>query len=131
MASLKSVAAPTVGVIIALATGFVGLVSFFSDLGASESTAGRISILVLAYVVGAGVVGALLPRAWYLASIAAWGPVVFGVLGLVAKLSRGGPFPHWSLILETLVMIPAACLVFGYGGSRLRRRLSSRTAVAA
>ncbi len=131
MASLKTTATAIIGVTIALATGLVGLWCVFTDLGPSEFMAGRISILVLAYLVGAGLVGALLPRRWYVASVAAWGPVLFGILGLVAKLSRGGPMLRWSFLIETLLMIPAACLMFGFGGSWLRRRLSNGTGATA
>ena len=127
MASLKTTATAIVGVTIALATGLIGLWCVFTDLGPSESMAGRISILVLAYLVGAGLVGVLLPRRWYVASVAAWGPVLLGSAGLVAKVSRGGAMPRWSFLIAALLIIPAVCLMFGFGGSWLRRRLSNGT----
>ena len=130
MAWLRRSTAALVGLLVALITGFVGLTGFFSDLGPSETGTERIVLLLVSYAVGCGLVGALLPRAWYFALIAAWGPVLIALPGLVNKVVRGGPFPFWSFLLEALVAVPAAALVFGYAGSWLRKRLFSSSAAA-
>ena len=119
------------GVVIAFITGCVGLFGFFSDLGPSETQTERIVFLVVSYAVGCGVVGAILPRAWHVALIAAWGPLLIALPGLVMKLMGGGPVPYWSFLLQALVAVPAAALAFGYGGSWLRRRLTRSAATAA
>ena len=118
------------GVVVAFITGFAGLSGFFSDLGPSETQAGRIIFLVVSYAVGCGIVGAILPRAWQIALIAAWGPLAIALPGLVIKLMGGGPVPYWSFLLQALLAVPAATLAFGYGGAWLRRRLTGSAAAA-
>ena len=124
---LKTAAAVVAGVVVALVTGFVGLAAFFSDLGPSETEAKRIAFVVATYAVGCGLVGALLPRAWYVALIAAWGPLFLAVPELISGPASG--LSTWNL--AELVLVPAAALVFGYVGARLRGRPSSSSAPTA
>lgn len=124
MASMKTKARTAVGVVIALVTGFFGLAGLFSDLASSETIATRMMLVTLIYAVGCGFVGALRPRMWYLALVAAWGPFMIGLLGLVTKLRQGGQYPYWSILFVDLLFVPGAALVFGCGGSWFRRRLS-------
>jgi hypothetical protein len=118
------------GVVIAFITGFAGLSGFFSDLGPSETQTSRIIFLVVSYAVGCAIVGAISPRTWQVALIAAWGPFAIALPGLVIKLTGGGPVPYWSFLLEALLAVPAAALVFGYGGAWLRRSLTRSAAPA-
>lgn len=122
----KTTAAAIGGVLITLVTTFLGLMLVFSDLPASESAASRIAKIALTYALGCGLVGTLLPRAWYVASITALGPFLLAAVGVVGKLTQGGPYPYWSNLFMGLVLIPAAALAFAFAGSRLRRKLAVR-----
>lgn len=117
---------------LALMIGLVGLAGVFMDPIPSETTGHRILFLLLVCAIGCGLVGALVPEDWYLALIAAWGPVFISLPALVIKLVKGGrsPYPYWTFLLGTLVAVPAATLVFGYCGSWMRRRFSKPSAAA-
>ena len=103
--------------------GVLGLSGFFSDLGPGESERERIAFVVGVYVVGGGLLGALLPRRWYLAVLSAWGPLLVSAPGLLVPLSRGQATPYWSYILLGLVGAPAVAVAAGFAGSRIRLAL--------
>ena len=108
-------------VALALLVGVAGLWTVFTDVGPNESRAARWLMTGLVYALGATAVGALVPRRWYLALLAAWGPVVLGAVGLVAKLANGGAVPYWRFLATNLLGVPAVALLFGYLGMRARR----------
>lgn len=127
MNGIRFAAFGAAAVVIAVATGFLGLSMFFSDLGPSESVAFRVLTLVLLYALGAGSIGALVPRIWYVALLAAWGPVL---LSLPVLLNRGAvapssPAEQMQQGLLGLVVVPLAALAFSYVGMRLRRRFEA------
>jgi hypothetical protein len=125
---MKSVAFGAAAVIIAIATGFLGLSMFFSDLGPSESMVFRFSTLVLLYAVGGGAIGALVPRAWYVAILAAWGPVLLTLPMLLGPRvgTPSSPADQMQQGLLGVVVVPLAALAFAFLGTRVRRRFEAR-----
>jgi hypothetical protein len=110
----------------ALATGWVGLAGLFSDFGPHERLVGRIGVVAAAYVVGCGLIGALVPRRWYVAVSGAWGPVLLSTFMLGAVALRLGepaaaPRAFAGFWLLALVGFPAFALAWGYAGAWLRR----------
>jgi len=71
-------------------------------------------VTAVVYAIGAAAVGALVPRRWCLALLAAWGPVALGVVGLIARLANGGAVPNWRNLAVSLLVVPGLALVFGY-----------------
>ncbi len=117
-----SLSALVSAVVVALVVGVVGLWAVFADIAPKGSAAWRWSLTAIVYAGGAAVVGALVPRRWYLALLAAWGPVTLGLLGLITKLVSGAAVPYWSFLALVLVFVPAVALLFGYLGTRAVRR---------
>jgi hypothetical protein len=113
-------AAITVLVIV----GLLGLYCFFADLSQNETWIGRGLFLLGIYAIGCGLFGVLVPRHGYGALIAAWGPLLISLPGLISKIVNRGEYPYWSYLASIWVVVPGACLLFGYAGSRLRRKLS-------
>lgn len=124
MEKVPSVLATMVGVLVALAIGLVGLFAVFSDVAPGGTPAVRFLFLGLLYAGGSALVGALVPRRWYVAVVAAWGPVLWCSLGVVMKLTHGGPVPYWSYLIPTIIIVPALALGFGYLGGRMRQSRS-------
>ena len=111
-------------IVVAAAVGLVGFVSFFSDLGPNETWVERALFLLICYAVCCLLFGVLIPQRWWGALLAAWGPVLIGLLGLVIMIKNGGPYAYWYYSAAVLVAVPGACLAFGYIGMRLRRMVS-------
>jgi hypothetical protein len=102
-----------------------------SDLGPSETVAARVAVVVVVYVIGCGLIGALLPRQWYVAVISAWGPVLISTFMLVALVFRlgepaGAPGAFAGFWLLALIVFPAFAFASGYVGAWLRRRMGGR-----
>ena len=62
-------------VVLACTIGAIGFGALSIDLAPSVSKSGLLLMMALVYAVGAVVVGALAPRRWWLALLAAWSPV--------------------------------------------------------
>ena len=103
--------------LVILLTGAVGLWGVFTDASPGESIALRLALLVLVQLLGAALVGALLPRWWMLALLSAWGPVLLGGVGLYVKLRHQTVFPRLTFLVLTL----ALPLVLAVAGGRLGR----------
>ena len=106
---------------------FVGLVGFmaaFIDVSAGEILSLRITVVALLFFLGSAVVGLLLPRRWYLATLTAWGPLLVGGVSLYVKLTNDEVRVSTKLLLASLVVIPVLALLCGLAGRWfiLRRR---------
>jgi hypothetical protein len=104
-----------------LATGAYGFVGVFSDRSPGESAVFRMASLALVSVVGAGLVGMLLPRRWYLAVLTAWGPMLMGCLGLYVKVAHPGPFPRVRALAVMLLVWPCVAVAGGFLGMWIAR----------
>ena len=113
-------AAITVMIIV----GLLGLYCSFADLAKDESWIERGLFLLSIYAIGCALFGVLVPRHWYGALLAAWGPLLITLPGLLSKIINRGEHPYWSFLAAVWVIVPGVCLLFGYAGSRLRRKLS-------
>jgi hypothetical protein len=112
-----------IAIVGAICVGMLGLVGFFSDLSPGETILVRVLFIVICYAVGSLLFGILVPRYWYGALIAAWGPVLIGLPGLLSKILNGGPYPHLAYLASAFLGVPGLCLAFGYTGSRLSSRI--------
>ena len=113
-----------VAIVGAICIGMLGLVSFFSDLSSGETILSRVLFIVICYAIGSLLFGILVPRYWYGALIAAWGPLLIGLLGLLSMIRNGGPYPYLAYLASALLGVPGLCLAFGYTGSRISGRIS-------
>ena len=114
--------------LVILLSGAVGLWGVFTDASPGESVALRLALLVLVQLLGAALVGALLPRWWMLALLSAWGPVLLGGVGLYVKLRHQTVFPRLGFLVLTLAL-PLVLAVAGglLGRWWVRRARSSWT----
>jgi len=113
--------------ISALVAGWIGLSGLFSDIGSNETVAERVAIISIAYIIGCGLMGALLQKKWYISVIAAWGPLLISIIMLVVYFfNLGTPadtklfIPFW---LSVLIGFPILSLAFGYMGAWLFRKI--------
>jgi hypothetical protein len=99
-----------VALFLAVGVAGIGFKAFFSDLGPHEALWVRILVVGAAYTVVPLLVGALIPDRWYLAVLAAVGPVALGAFAMVMRIAGGVAPPYWSFITVSLVGVPAvAC----------------------
>jgi hypothetical protein len=103
------------------AAALVGGSAVFSDLGAGELAWERLAVGVAAFCAVPFLVGALIPRRWYLALVVATLPVTFGLIATLVRIPRGASPSQWGFTLVTLVCIPAIALLTGYAGSKAGR----------
>ena len=111
-----------------LVVGLVGLWAVFTDLRPGASLVPRILIVALLYVGTGALVGRLLPRFWYLAVLLAWGPALWGLVGLVARSLPDHPempySPGLGFFLVMFLVVPGVALASG----RLGKTWALRTA---
>ncbi len=123
--------------LVALVTGFWGLVTLFSDFAPRWSYGSWALYVVAGHVLAGFFIGSLVPSRWWLSVGAAWGAVFIGVIGLLSILRPGnmGPAPPVSFPSRivfpalALLVLPAIVAVAGYAGSRIAGRWS-RTVTA-
>ena len=108
--------------LVILATGGFGLVGLFSDVPPGASVVLRLLLLTLVQVLGAALVGLLLPRLWFVALLTAWGPVLLGAVGLYVKLRHETAFPRARFLILSLVLPPLLALAGGLLGRWWIRR---------
>jgi hypothetical protein len=97
--------------VVAVLLGFLGLPLFFAD---GPSLSERFVVAAIAYPLFGFVTGYFNTRAWMIAGLAAWGPMLLGILSLISQLS--------VLALGLLLLPLGLVLLGGYVGSRFRRR---------
>ncbi|HEX5045323.1 MAG TPA: hypothetical protein VFV75_20680 [Candidatus Polarisedimenticolaceae bacterium] len=112
--------------LVILATGACGLAGLFTDQSPGESVVLRFALLVLVQVLGAALVGWLVPRWWILAVLTAWGPLLLGGVGLYVKLRHDTTMPSLRFFLLSLVLPPLLALAGGLLGRWWTRRTRSR-----
>jgi hypothetical protein len=117
-------------VVLAGTIGAIGFGALSIDLAPTVSKSGLLLVTALVYAVGAVVVGALAPRRWWLALLAAWGPVILGIAALIAKLANYGEGVHWRDLTMAILVVPGYAMLFGYLGMKVRHSsaLGSRRA---
>ena len=113
--------------LVILLTGAFGLWGVFTDASPGESVALRLTLLVLVQLLGAALVGVLLPRWWMLALLSAWGPFLLGGVGLYVKLRHQTVFPRPMFLVLSLT-VPVLLAVSGglLGRWWIRRGMSRR-----
>ena len=102
--------------VVILAFGALGFFGVFSDAPPGQPLTLRLGVLAVAQLTGAGLVGLLLVRQWFLAVLTAWGPLLMGGLGLYVKLRHPGEFPRASFLLVSLCGAPLLALAGGWLG---------------
>ena len=111
----------------AIVTGWIGLAGLFSDIGPNENVAERVATVTTVYIIGCGIIGALLQKKWYIAIITTWGPILISIFMLVVYFfNLGTPantkffVPFW---ISVLFGFPIFSLIFGFIGAWLCRKL--------
>jgi hypothetical protein len=104
--------------LVIVATGAFGLGGLFSDRSPGESLALRLALLALVQLLGAALVGLLVPRWWWLALFTAWGPVLLGGVGLYVKLRHQTAFPNVRFLVLSLTFPPLLAVAGGLLGRR-------------
>ncbi len=102
--------------IVGVAVGLFGLVLFFSDFAPSETVLSRGLTIFFLFLVSGLVIGYLIPEAWPISGLMAWGAVL---VGAVALLGGGGT---WLQAVGLLLAPLAFAIGSGYLGAWLRRK---------
>lgn len=108
--------------------GILGLSLLFSDLGTREAPWIRGIEIAAVYSVGGFLVGRIVPRTWYVAGVAALGPIALGLLVLASRIVRGGSASDWIWPVSTILGPLAVCLGAAWLGAR--GRIHGRTVEA-
>jgi peptidoglycan/LPS O-acetylase OafA/YrhL len=109
-------------VAIALVSGLIGLALVFTDIGPSDTLAGRTTASALFFAVAGLVLGLMNPhgRGWLLSGLAAWGMVALGVVGVAVSISD--PVSGDLGLALTFLAGPLLCaLTGGLIGAKLAR----------
>ncbi len=104
-------------IVIAFVVGFFGLSLLFSDLGPGETFTSRVIIAIVAYFITGLAIGWLVPRAWLIAALAAWGSALLGIFTLLTNTLGA---------LVTLLASLAPALVGGALGAAIANEQSRR-----
>ncbi len=121
---------------VVLVAGFWGLITLFSDFPPHWSYARWALYVLSGHLIAGFIFGILLPLRWRLSLAAAWGAILISVMGLVGMLRAGeldsGPPVSFSarvaFTVLTLIVVPAAVALGGYGGSRVVTKWSRNSA---
>ena len=117
--------AVTLAVMVIAVTGWFGFAGLFA--GGLGENPGRLAFILGVYVLGSGLVGALLPRHWYLSMICAWGVappmLIAAIVGLISdhqERMAAADFRAIVIFITGVVIVPLGGLLFGYLGAAVR-----------
>jgi hypothetical protein len=111
-------------VLIALVTGSIGCMGYFSDFGPEESTFDRLLFIFLLYTIVCLIIGAVASKYWKISILSSWGPVFMGGLIFFGCIFQGR-ISCAAFHFTGLVIVPLISLLFGYLGSMLSFKLVS------
>jgi hypothetical protein len=119
-------------VLIALVTGSIGCIGYFSDFGPEESTFDRLLFIFLLYTIVCLIIGAVANKYWgavankywKISILSSWGPVFMGGLIFFGCIFQGR-ISCAAFHFTGLVIVPLISLLFGYLGSMLSFKLVS------
>ena len=111
-------------VVIGLAGGFWGLLILFSDYPPGWSETRWLVYVLVSHAAFGLVIGALVPRWWYLSLLAGWGALFLGLLGL---LSLSTEF-LMDLLLPTLASVLGGALLGAIAMRLIGRATSMKSA---
>ncbi len=103
-------------VFIAVIIGVFGLSLFFSDFGPSETVLSRGLTIFILFLISGVLIGYIVPEAWPMSGLIAWGAVLIGAVGLLG--GRNSPLEEVALLFLPLGFALGA----GYAGAVLRRK---------
>jgi hypothetical protein len=101
--------------VVGIAGGLWGMVILFSDYPVDWSAARWMVYVLVSHAVFGAVVGALVPKWWYLSLVTGWPVLLLGVLNLIVGSSE--------FLVELLLPIVATLLVAGLLGAGAARLL--------
>jgi uncharacterized protein YacL len=113
--------------LFALLLGFIGLSLVFSDLNQGESLATRILTAALFFSISGVGIGLLIPKAWMVSALVAWGAILMGGFITLTALRKYGSSafgteepPYISSGLIVLILPVTVSLIGGYFGKQIR-----------
>ena len=111
-------------IVISFLVGFMGIAANSSDFGPEGPTFESFLALSLFYMIVSLIFG-LAFKYWKISILCSWGSVFTSSFMFFAAIDKKLDVSYVAFYFTGLVIVPLACLLFGYLGSKLRFKLSS------
>ena len=112
-------------IVISFLVGFMGIAANSSDFGPEGPPFESFWVVLLFYMIVSLIIGIVAFKYWKISILSSWGSVFTSSFMFFAAIDKKLDVSYVAFYFTGLVIVPLACLLFGYLGSKLRFKLSS------